>query len=109
MPGIFFGVSVGPGVPSFCAAAAELNIPLSEGSKPLTIIPAQHEAARDMLGMGGTRVIMKSGSKLSEIKEMLSGSETVFAAENCGFPEQKLYRHIDDITDCGYFTVMIIK
>ena len=97
------------GVPSFCAAAAELNIPLSEGSEPLTIIPAQHEAARDMLGMGGTRVIMKSGKKLSDIKEMLSGRETVFAAENCGFSEQKLYRHIDEITDCGYLTVMIIK
>ena len=97
------------GVPSFCAAAAELNIPLSEGSEPLTIIPAQHEAAREMLGRGGTGVIMKSGSKLSEIKEMLSGGETVFAAENCGLPEQKLYRHIDEITDCGYLTVMIVK
>lgn len=97
------------GVPSFCAAAAELNIPLSEGSEPLTIIPAQYEAAREMLGRDGTIVIMKSGKKLSDIKEMLSGEETVFAAENCGFPGQKLYRHIDEITDCGYFTVMIIK
>ena len=42
------------GVPSFCAAAAELNIPLSEGSEPLTIMPAQYEAAREMLGRDGT-------------------------------------------------------
>ncbi len=97
------------GVPSFCAAAAELNIPLSEGSEPLTIIPAQHKDAREMLERDGTKVIMKSGKKLSDIKEMLSGRETVFAAENCGFPGQKLYRHIDEITDCGYLTVMIVK
>ena len=97
------------GVPSFCAAAAELSIPLSEGSKPLTIIPAQYEAAREMLGRDGTAVIMKSGRKLSEIKEMLSGSETVFAAENCGLPGQRLYHNIDEIRDCGYLTVMIVK
>ena len=97
------------GVPSFCATAAELNIPLSEGSKPLTIIPAQYEAAREMLGRDGTAVIMKSGRKLSEIKEMLSGSETVFAAENCGLPGQRLYHNIDEIRDCGYLTVMIVK
>ena len=97
------------GVPSFCAAAAELNIPLSGGSEPLTIIPAQYDNARTMIGLDGTKVIMKSGKKLSEIKEMLSGSGTVFAVENCGFPDQKLYSDTDETTDCGYLTVMIVK
>ena len=97
------------GVPSFCAAAAELNIPLSEGSEPLTIIPAQYKDAQDLVGRDGTKVIMKSGKKLSEIKEMLSDSGTVFAVENCGFPEQRLYRDIGEIADCGYLTVMIVK
>ena len=97
------------GVPSFCAAAAELGIPLSEGSKPLTIIPAQYENARAMIDSEGTKVIMKSGGRLSEIKKMLSGNGTVYAVENCGFSEQKLYRNIDEITDCGYLTVVIVK
>ena len=97
------------GVPSFCAAAAELGIPLSEGSEPLTIIPAQYEGAQSMLSREGTKVIMKSGRRLSEIKEMLSGEEAVFAAENCGFPEQKLYRDKDGLRDCGYLTLMIVK
>ncbi|MBO6229318.1 MAG: precorrin-2 C(20)-methyltransferase [Ruminiclostridium sp.] len=97
------------GVPSFCAAAAELNIQLTEGRQPLTIIPAQYENAREMIDWEGTKVIMKSGRKLSEIKVMLPDSCTVFAVENCGLPDQKLYRNIGEITDCGYLTVVIVK
>ena len=37
-----YDVEVVPGVPSFCAAAARLNLSLCQGSEPLLIIPASH-------------------------------------------------------------------
>ncbi len=96
------------GVPSFCAAAAELNIPLAEGSDPLTIIPAQYENVRTLIGQDGKKVIMKSGKKLSEIKEILNeNAGTICVVENCGLPGQMIYRTMDKLDGCGYFTVIV--
>ena len=99
------------GVPSFCAAAAELGATLADGSEPLVVIPAQSPETESLLGIGGTKVIMKSGGKFSEIRDMIgrSGSLSVSAAENCGMPDQKLYRGLDEMTDCGYLTVIIVR
>ncbi len=33
----------------------------------------------------------------------------VCAVENCGLPGQRIYRGIDEMDDCGYFTVIIAK
>ncbi len=54
------------GVPSFCAAAAELGISLTEGHQLLTVIPAQNKDAAKLIAADGTKIIMKSGKKLSE-------------------------------------------
>ena len=53
------------GVPSFCAAAARLNIPLGEWGEPILILPAA-QMLEDHLDAGslpkeGTCVLMKSG------------------------------------------------
>ncbi len=55
----------GAGVPSFCAAAARLNVPLTGGmDTPLTIAPGD---GRDrVLAAPGTKVLMKSGRQLPE-------------------------------------------
>lgn len=100
------------GVPSFCASAAALGIPLTEGHEPLCVIPAQYKGAEKLIGLDGTRVIMKSGKKISEIKSMISGNsdiEAVYAAENVGLENEKLYTGLEDAVDCGYFTTIIIK
>lgn len=98
------------GVPSFCAAAAELGISLTEGHQPLTVIPAQNKNAAGLISADGTKVIMKSGKKLPEIKEILKKSGgKVYAVENCGLPGQRVYRSIDEMEDCGYFTLMIVR
>lgn len=105
-----FETEAAAGVPSFCAAAAELGISLTEGHQPLTVIPAQNKNAAGLLSSDGTKVIMKSGKKLSEIKELLKESAgTVCAVENCGLPGQKIYRSLDEINECGYFTLIIAK
>ena len=38
-----YAVEMVPGVPSFCAVAAKLNISLAEGAQPLHVIPASYQ------------------------------------------------------------------
>lgn len=99
------------GVPSFCAAAAALNIPLTEGDEPMYIIPGRCEEANGLIAMRGTKVIMKSGKSVSSVLEALSGSDNrkISAVENCGMPDEKIYSGVDDIANCGYFTLIIAK
>lgn len=98
------------GIPSFCAAAARLNTPLTEWDEPLHILPAVHKLEDD-LALPGNYVLMKSASQMAKVKEMLrrSGREAVMA-ENCSMDNEKLYRSIDEIPDdAGYFSLIIAK
>ena len=56
-----------PGIPSFCAAAARLDISLSENSDELHIIPASY-GVEESMRLQGTKVFMKSGRKMAEVK-----------------------------------------
>jgi precorrin-2/cobalt-factor-2 C20-methyltransferase len=56
-----FEVRLVSGVTSFCAAAARLNIPLTEWNEPLHVIPASHNT-KEPLNLPGTYVLMKSAS-----------------------------------------------
>ena len=51
------------GIPSFCAAAARLNLPLVEWDEPLHIIPAVHKED-ESLEYAGNYVLMKSASHM---------------------------------------------
>ena len=98
------------GVSSFCAATARLNIPLAEWKEPLHIIPATHHS--DMaLNEPGNYVFMKSASHTADVKRMLVASrKDVFAVENCGLPEEKIYQGAENIPDdLGYFSLIIAK
>ena len=48
------------GITSFCAAAARMNVSLSEWNEPLHILPARHNLEDD-LNYSGNCVLMKSG------------------------------------------------
>ncbi len=109
LAGMGFDTEMCAGVPSFCAAAADLNIPLAEGKDPIVIIPARYENIGDFLKLDGTKVIMKGGKKLSDIKSMIKNDGKIYAAENCGLADQHLYHSIDEMNGCGYFTVVIVK
>jgi precorrin-2/cobalt-factor-2 C20-methyltransferase len=98
------------GITSFCAAAAQLNLPLTKWNEPLHVISAVHrpDAAMDQ---PGTYVLMKSGKHMGVVKEMLRASGRKAAmVENCGMPGQKIYRSLDEIPDdAGYFSLIVAK
>ncbi|MBQ6400789.1 MAG: precorrin-2 C(20)-methyltransferase [Firmicutes bacterium] len=98
------------GIPSFCAAAARLNIPIVEWNEAMHVMPAVHklEAALDQ---PGCYVLMKSGSHMKEVKELLRASgKDVEMVENCGMDSEKVYRSVEEIPDeAGYFSLIIAK
>ena len=98
------------GTTSFCASAARLNIPLAEWNEPLHIMPAMHKLGTD-LDQPGNYVLMKSGSHMGQVKEMLRRSgRQVMVVENCGMPDEKIYRSVEEIPDdAGYFSLIIVK
>lgn len=98
------------GIPSFCAAAAKLNVPLTEWDEALHIIPAAHKT-NDPLDQAGTYVLMKSASHMKEIKQLLQARDKqVCCVENCGMEGEKVYRSVEEIPDdAGYFSLIIAK
>ncbi len=98
------------GIPSFCAAAARLNLPLAEWDEPLHIVPAVHKT-NDELNQSGNYVLMKSASHMKEVKELLIKSgRRVSAVIDCGMESEKVYASAADIPDdAGYFSLIIAK
>lgn len=98
------------GVPSFCAAAARMNIPLAIWNEQVHIFPTVHTLS-ETLPESGTCVMMKSGSKMGKVKEILkkNGRDAVMI-ENCGSKDEHVYLHVDEIPDqTGYYSLIISK
>ena len=78
------------GITSFCAAVHRLDSDLSES---------------------GNYVLMKSGKKMNQVKEILAKSDRdVLMVENCGMPEEHIYRSVEEIPDdAGYYSLIIAK
>ncbi len=100
-----------PGVPSFCAAAARLNISLTEMHTPFHIAPGPDEA---MLDLPGTKVLMKSGKRLPKALEALRARGKLGRSalvENCGLPGERLFPDLskDAPESGGYFATLIVK
>ncbi|MBQ9272936.1 MAG: precorrin-2 C(20)-methyltransferase [Mogibacterium sp.] len=106
-----YTVTLVSGIPSFCAAAARLGISLAEWKEPLHILPALHNTDGDALNQYGNFVLMKSASKMGEVKEMLARTGLdVQAVENCSMESEKVYRSLEEIPDdAGYFSLIIAK
>lgn len=98
------------GIPSFIAAAARLNIPLVEWNEVLHVVPAVHKVG-EQLAAPGNYVLMKSASHMAEVKDMLRRTgRSVDMVENCGLPDEKIYRDVEAIPDdAGYFSLIIAK
>ena len=99
-----------PGVPSFCAAAARLGLSLVSGETPLHIVPAGDPAS---LELPGTKVLMKAGKRLPQVREALTARgllEQAAMVEDCGLPTEKLYSSWGDVpVGGGYFATVIVK
>lgn len=81
----------------------------------LHIIPSTYDMEQG-LKLSGTKVLMKVGRKLQQVKEQLqtessSGEQfQVAMIENCGMPEEQIYQDMQEIPDqAGYYTLMIVK
>lgn len=98
------------GITSFCAAAARLNIPLSEWNEQLHVVPAVHRLDTT-LNESGNYILMKSGKKMNQVKEILADSgRDVLMVENCGMENERIYRSVDEIPDdAGYYSLIIAK
>ncbi len=101
-----------PGIPSFCAAAAALNVNLAEGREMLHIIPASYEL-ESALQLSGTKVFMKAGGNFEKMQKLLKENktkQTVKMIENCGMKQEKKYYSIEEIPEkAGYFSLVVIK
>lgn len=97
-----------PGVPSFCAVAATLGTSLCEGSEPLHIIPASYSDTLGALSLSGTKILMKAGAAIGELAQALAGKNAQ-AVERCGMENEKIHYTLENISDAGYFCVVVVK
>ncbi len=100
-----------PGITSFCAVAATLKESLTTMQKPLHIFPAGN--LEEIISQEGTKVIMKTGSAMKQVKEILRKQEhqqIVKAISNCGLPTEVVCNSLEEIPeDASYFTTIIVK
>ena len=96
-----YEASIISGITSFTAVAARLNLGLVEMAEPLHVI----------LELPGTKVLMKSGKKMKQIRESIlrSGQQAVMI-ENCGMPGEKIYSCAQEIPEAaGYYSLILVK
>ena len=102
-----------PGVPSFCAVAAKLNMALCEKSERLLIVPASHKDVSDCLDLDANLVFMKAGKEIGALKNTLEehgllGKASLVA--NCGMEGELVCPHFADLEEgSGYFSVVLVK
>ena len=98
------------GITSFCALAAKLKIGLVEKAEELHVIPASYQI-EDALKMPGTKVFMKAGKKIGQVKELLKEAGVqAMMIENCGMENEKIYHSVDEIPEnAGYYSLIIVK
>ena len=98
------------GVTSFCAAAARLEMDIASKAQQIHIIPASYQIEEALL-LPGTKVLMKAGGKLPEVKEVLKHHPAeVTMVENCGMEQERIYYGAEQIPeDAGYYTLLFVK
>ncbi len=98
------------GIPSFCASAAKLGIGIAENAEQIHIL-SQPEQIEEGLKLPGTKVIMKMGKNMAKTKARIKeASLDARMVENCGMETEKVYQHVDEISeDAGYFSLLIVK
>lgn len=109
-----YATAMAAGVPSFCAAAARLNVPLTGGMDvPLTVAPGGW--AGRVLEMPGTKVLMKTGRQLPALLDTLRQAGKLKKSAlvcNCGLPDEQVYpdlsRSQPDVP-AGYFATVLVK
>ena len=102
-----------PGVPSFCAVAARLNVSLTEPHLPFHVVPAGYPGLAEALDAPGTKVVMKAGKGAEQVRELLAarpGRTTAQMVRDCGLPTEKVWEDLSQAEeDAGYFATILVK
>lgn len=102
-----------PGVPSFCAAAAAMGRALCEDGEMLHVIPVTHGRAEEGLSLSGSKVLMKTGKSVLEVRELLRQRGELGSAvliERVGMDGQRLIEDLDALEQpSGYFSIILVK
>jgi precorrin-2/cobalt-factor-2 C20-methyltransferase len=100
-----------PGVTSFCAVAAKLNVSLCEKAEPLIILPGSYKESSRFLDQPGNKILMKSASEIGRVRDepkdrgLLKNAQMI---ENCGLPGEKIYGSLEEIPDEGEYLSTVI-
>ena len=97
------------GIASFLSASARINRRLVLRDEELHVIPATY-GIHDALALRGTKVFMKAGKRLKEVKELVmkSGQKAYFI-ENCGMENERIIEDVTQMPDCaGYYSLLIL-
>ena len=81
-----------------------------ENRQELHILPASYEIGKS-LQLPGTKVLMKAGSRIGEVKRILveNGMEAEMV-ENRGRPTERLYYGAEAIPEqAGYYSLLVVK
>ncbi|QSX08826.1 precorrin-2 C(20)-methyltransferase [Alkalibacter rhizosphaerae] len=102
-----------PGIPSFCASAAHLNIPIARGNETFGVLTDIRED-RDLeeaLQIYDNLIIMKASASVDVINRVVQrqGLEgRMFSVTDCGGEnEQVTYGSLEE--KIGYFTLILLK
>ncbi len=99
-----------PGIPSFCAAAARLDMPLAENREEIHILPASY-GIEESLHLAGTKILMKAGRKMPEVRKLLIEEEMdVKMVQDCGMKDEQIFSSAEEIPEqAGYYSLLIVK
>jgi precorrin-2/cobalt-factor-2 C20-methyltransferase len=108
-----FETEIIPGIPSFCSGAAKAQISLMEGNESLAIVPAvkKLDILEEALDRFENVVIMKAGSNIVRIKEILKKRGLLLntvVVSRAGMEGEYIGPIIDGM-NYSYFTMMIVK
>lgn len=111
--GLGYQTEIVSGITSFCAAAARVGMEIAKNSEQIHIIPASYQI-EEALKFPGTKILMKAGKKMPQVKETLKAAVSedgqVTMVENCGMEGEKIYGGLDMIPDtAGYYTLLFVK
>ena len=103
----------GPAFPSACGGAAALGRALCEDGEMLHIIPASHGAVDEGLDLAGSKVLMKAGKSILEVRDKLAARgelQNAALVERCGMEGQRIVTDLSTMDDpTGYFSIILVK
>lgn len=108
-----FDMETIPGIPSFCAAAAKLNIPIATGSESFVVVPtAEPEVIEDILGNFDNVVLMKVSKDFDLISKKLDeGGFSAGFVSRCCQDNEKISYNLQELKEdkIDYLSLIIGK